>query len=89
MSVPTTANHCEMERDLDFVRAMEKAVFNVIGGGDGGKKTKTTLPPLSRVKVKCICTGATCDDGCARSFSSSRSIQLGTERCLWTLCCRG
>ena len=74
MSVPTTANHCEMERDLDFVRAMEKAVFNVIGGGDGGKKTKTTLPPLSRVKVKCICTGATCDDGCARSFSYPQPV---------------
>ena len=61
LTVPPTADHCGVNKNLVFVRALEKAVFAVVGGG--------ALPPLSHVKVKCICTGPSCGEGCERSYS--------------------
>ena len=92
IAVPSDANHCAMDRGLPFVRALEEAMFEHLGGND-------RLPELSSARVACACAGATCAEGCERTYqyplpelsaarSGARAAALGdasgSAPALWT-----
>ena len=67
--VPTGYSHCAVERTHGLVRVIEKAVYAVIGGDAGGAAAgiAPTLPPLSSVRLACICAKE-CEADCASEF---------------------
>jgi hypothetical protein len=70
MTVPPTRDHCAVNRTTVLFHALEKAVFNGIGGDVLGPAAGAlpTLPPLSGVKVRCVCSASTCPNDCKKSF---------------------
>ena len=77
IAVPDTADHCDIDSGSRFVRSLETALFRSVGGGKG------TLPPMSRVRVSCVCTGASCPENCERWYQyplpESSPAELGDE----------
>jgi hypothetical protein len=70
MTVPPTHDHCAVSRTTFLFHALEKAVFKSIGGDVLGSAAGVTptLPPLSRVKVQCVCNRPACPRDCETSF---------------------
>ena len=71
MKVPFGYDHCAIGRTYGFVRAIEKAAFRAIGGDVGGAAAGVTptLPALSSVLLKCICSESECPENCHQSFN--------------------
>jgi len=71
MNVPFGYDHCAIGRTYGLVRAIEKAAFKAIGGNVGGAAAGVTptLPALTSVLLKCVCSESVCPENCEQSFN--------------------